>query len=108
MMTSLATIIIERVFDGLVMLLFVFFALPFVGCEHIPAIYRVIIVGASLAFFVALVVFLWVAMAPGELDALYHFFSDRLVPARFRAPVDGFYQAFHVRVEHSCATAATC
>ena len=44
---SLATIIVERVFDGLVMLLFVFFALPFVGFEQIPAIYRVTIVAAS-------------------------------------------------------------
>ena len=44
---SFATIIVERVFDGLVMLLFVFFALPFVGFEHIPAIYRVTVVVAS-------------------------------------------------------------
>ena len=46
---SLATIIVERVFDGLVMLLFVFFALPFVGAEHIPPIYRVTVIVVSIA-----------------------------------------------------------
>ena len=58
---SLATIIVERVFDGLVMLLFVFFALPFVGVEHIPPVYRITVIVASVAFFAALLVFLWMA-----------------------------------------------
>jgi glycosyltransferase 2 family protein len=91
---SLATIVVERVFDGLVMLLFVFFALPFVGFEHVPAIYRVTVVVASVAFFVALIVFLWMALDPQRFSRVYHFFSDRLVPARFREPLDGFVERF--------------
>ena len=91
---SFATIIVERVFDGLVMLLFVFFALPFVDFEQIPAIYRVTVVVASAAFFIALAVFLWMALDPQRFSRVYHFFSDRLVPARFRGPLDGFVERF--------------
>ena len=46
------------------------------------------------AFFVALVVFLWMALDPQRFNRIYHFFSDRLVPARFRAPLDGFVERF--------------
>jgi len=92
--TSLAPIIIERVFDGLVMLLFVFLALPFVGPEHIPSVYRGVVIGASVLFFGALAVFLAAATNPRRADALYHFFADRFLPARLRRPVAGFYQRF--------------
>lgn len=91
---SLATVIIERVFDGLVMLLFVFFALPFVGAEHIPPIYRGAIIGFSGLFFAALGVFFWMAFDPRRVGVVYRAVADRLVPARFRAPLDGFYARF--------------
>jgi uncharacterized protein (TIRG00374 family) len=92
--TSLAPIIIERVFDGLVMLLFVFFALPFVGPEHIPAVYRGVVIGASVLFFGALVIFLAAAMNPRRTDALYQLIAGRFLPERLRAPVEGFYRRF--------------
>lgn len=91
---SLATIIVERVFDGLVMLLFVFFALPFVGAEHIPPVYRATVILASGLFFAALLVFLWMAFDPRRTAAVYRFFADRLIPGRFRPPLDGFYERF--------------
>jgi uncharacterized protein (TIRG00374 family) len=92
--SSLAMIIIERVFDGLVMLLFVFFALPFVGTQHIPQIYRTTIILASLLFGAALLVFLWMAMDRERATRIYHTLADRLIPARFRSPIDGFYDRF--------------
>ncbi len=91
---SLATIIVERVFDGLVMLLFVFFALPFVGAEHIPPIYRITVIVASIAFFAALLVFLWMAFDQARATRLYRWFSSRLVPERFRGPADNFFDRF--------------
>ena len=91
---SLATIIIERVFDGLVMLLFVFLALPFVGSEHIPAGYRRAVVLFSVFFLAALLVFFWMALDQRRATRLYHFVADRLVPDRFRRPLDGFYERF--------------
>lgn len=92
--TSLATILLERVFDGLVMLLFVFVALPFVGFEQIPAIYRATIVGASFLFLAAGLVFLWMALDPNRVSRLYRYFSTRLVPDRFRAGIDAFFDRF--------------
>ena len=72
---SLATVIVERVFDGLVMLVFVFVALPFVPLPDNASLDRNIVVWASIAFFVALVVFFddcgtsrtLIVMADGEL-----------------------------------------
>lgn len=91
---ALATVIIERVFDGLVMLLFVFFALPFVGADHIPPFYRTAVIGFSGLFFAALGVFFWMAFDQRRVGVVYAFFADRLIPARVRAPLDGFYQRF--------------
>lgn len=91
---SLATIIIERVFDGLVMLIFVFFALPFVGVEHIPQIYRITVIVASIGFFAALVVFLLMAFYQERATRIYRFFSSRLLPERFRDPADAFFDRF--------------
>lgn len=91
---SLATVIIERVFDGLVMLLFVFFALPFVGADHVPPIYRTAVTGFSFLFFAALGVFFWMAFDRRRVGVVYAFFANRLVPGRFRAPLDGFYDRF--------------
>jgi uncharacterized protein (TIRG00374 family) len=91
---SLAIVIVERVFDGLVMLLFVFFALPFVGVENIPPVYRTTVVLASILFFAALLVFLWMAFDPQRVGKVYRFCADRLVPARVRKPLDGFYERF--------------
>ena len=34
------------------------------------------------------------ALDPQRFSRIYHFFSDRLVPARFRAPLDGFVERF--------------
>ncbi len=91
---ALATVIIERVFDGLVMLLFVFFALPFVGADHIPPFYRTAVIAFSILFFAALGVFFWMAFDQRRVGAVYGLFADRLIPARFRAPLDGFYERF--------------
>ena len=91
---SLATIIVERVFDGLVMLLFVFFALPFVGADHIPPVYRITVIVASIAFFAALLLFLWMAFDQARATRLYRFFSGRLLPERFRGAADNFFDRF--------------
>jgi glycosyltransferase 2 family protein len=91
---SLATIIIERVFDGLVMLLFVFFALPFVGQQNIPAVYRSAVIFFSIFFLVALLIFAWMAFDRRRATAVYTYLADRFVPARVRPALDGFYHRF--------------
>ncbi len=88
---SLATIIVERVFDGVVMLVFVFLNLPelarltadsgFVGDIQTLAIW-----GAG-AFLGALAVFLLAAMFPERAEKVVGWFVGKIVPARFRERV---------------------
>ncbi len=82
MSASIATILVERIFDGLVMLLFVFITLPTVP-DLQPELRRLVVL-ASLVFFAALVMFLALASAPTTARHLYVVLISRLVPVRFR------------------------
>jgi uncharacterized protein (TIRG00374 family) len=89
---SLATILAERVFDGIVMLLFVFLGLPFF--PGISADWRTWVIIFTLAFFGALVVFFLIAVSPQRTRALYTWLFQRILPERFRAPVQGVADRF--------------
>jgi len=91
MSASLATIIVERVFDGLVMLVFVFISLPF---TLMPFWLRQIVILSSLLFFGALLVFLWLAARPQRVRTLYNWLADRVLPVRLRGPVGGLLDRF--------------
>jgi uncharacterized protein (TIRG00374 family) len=82
MSASLATILVERIFDGLVTLLFVFITLPTVP-DLDPDLRRLVVL-ASLVFFGALVVFMLLASAPSTAQRLYGRLIRLFVPARFR------------------------
>lgn len=88
---SLATVVLERLFDGLVMLLFVFVTLPF---APLPPGYTLLVTFFSALFFVALVVFLALAIRPARMSQVYAWFVDRLVPARLRPQVHGLFDRF--------------
>jgi len=85
---SLATIIVERIFDGVVMLSFVFLNLPrlaeltgdsgFVGSIQNVALW------GTVAFSIALFIFLWAAMFPQQAVRYSSWLIDHFVPARFR------------------------
>jgi len=66
---SLTTIVVERLFDGLVMLIFVFVALPFAHIEQ--EWLRTIIILGTLVFFGALAVFLVLALQPERARKLF-------------------------------------
>lgn len=89
---SLATILVERIFDGVVMLLFVFVTLPLVPV--IPGNWRQFVIVFSLLFFGALGVFFVLAASPRRAQAFYNAIIDRLIPARFREPIRGFADRF--------------
>jgi len=84
---SLATIIVERVYDGVVMLAFIFINLPklagltadsgFVGDIRTLAVF------GTVVFFGVLLVFLLAAMAPERALAIFTWLM-RLAPARYR------------------------
>lgn len=95
---SLATIIVERIFDGVVMLAFVFVNLSelakltgssgFVGNIQDVAIY------GTAAFFGALVVFLLAAMFPQFTARVGEWFINRFLPARLREKVSAIMLKF--------------
>jgi len=90
---SLATIIVERVFDGVVMLGFVFMNLGALGniqgsSGFIGSIQSLAIWGAAI-FLGVLAVFLLAAMFPERTKLIITWFADRVIPVRFREKILG-------------------
>jgi hypothetical protein len=99
MSASLATVIVERVFDGLVMLMFVFAALPFAPLPGGGESIRTIIIAASVAFFGALIVFFAIAAAPQRILTLTRWVSDRFLPEQVAEPLLDFAERFMIGLE---------
>jgi len=89
---SLATIVVERIFDGLVMLIFVFAALPF---ARVPPPYDQVVIWMTVLFFGALAAFFALAMRPELARRLYTGVAGRLIPSEnLRARLIGFADRF--------------
>jgi uncharacterized protein (TIRG00374 family) len=88
---SLATVVLERLFDGLVMLLFVFVTLPF---APLPAEYTILVTFFSALFLIALAVFLALATRPALMSRVYAWLVDRLLPEALRPRVHGLFDRF--------------
>lgn len=102
---SLATIIVERIFDGVVMLAFVFLNLPelvrLTGSSGAPggiSIQQLTLFGA-VAFIGALLIFLLAAMFPGVTERLVNGMISRLAPAGWRQQVRGVAMRFLAGLE---------
>ena len=90
---SLATVVVERIFDGVVMLAFVFLNLP----ELASLTNEFTVLGAftiqdvalwgSVAFIGALAVFLLAAMFPNISERILTILVERLLPKRFQAKI---------------------
>lgn len=92
---SIATVVVERVFDGLVMLAFVFIALPLTpipGDENGGI--RLMVILASGAFFAAMIIFFIMAAFPDQLYRLAAWFADHLLPLKIATPLLGFLRRF--------------
>ncbi|MBI1877748.1 MAG: flippase-like domain-containing protein [Chloroflexi bacterium] len=83
MSASIATILVERIFDGLVMLLFVFVALPI--APGLPDWLREIVIIASLAFFGALILLFGMAALPQASRNFYQWVIGSFVPGPLQA-----------------------
>jgi glycosyltransferase 2 family protein len=95
---SLATIIVERAFDGIVMLGFVFLNLPRLAgitgdSGFIGNIRNLALLGAGV-FFVFVVIFLVMAALPRQARKISGWFIDRLIPEKFRSKITSFLDRF--------------
>jgi len=99
---SLATIIVERIFDGVVMLAFIFVNLSELAkvTDVSLEIWRWTItiedlaLWGSIAFFGALIAFLLAAMFPQITIKIGQWFIDRFIPERLREKVSGIMHKF--------------
>ena len=94
--TTFTTAILERLFDGLTMVLFVLFGLLFVP---LSVFLNRLVTVASAVFFGALVVFLFLAARPDLLRRIALALIERLVPARFRSPLLSLVEGVLVGLE---------
>ena len=92
MSASLATVVVERLFDGVVMLLFVFVSLP--TLESLPDWLRQVVILGSAVFFTALLVFFVMAAQPRRAQAIYRWLIGRLIPIEFQGRVHGLADRF--------------
>ncbi len=95
---SLATIVVERIFDGVVMLGFVFVNLPELAklrsaSGFVGNIQQVAIIGAGV-FLGALAIFLLAAMFPARSRDLALWLIDHVLPRRMRANITGLMHRF--------------
>jgi len=82
--TSLTTAVLERLFDGLTMVLFVLFGLLFVPMS---AFFSRLVTIASAVFVGALLVFLFLAARPQILHRIARGLIEALMPDQFRDPL---------------------
>jgi hypothetical protein len=95
---SLATIIVERIFDGVVMLGFVFFNLSelatLTGASGFVGNIQTLAIWGSAAFFGALAVFLLAAMFPVRAKKIIFKIIEILLPEKFREKVKDIVSRF--------------
>lgn len=88
---NMATVVVERIFDGLTMLMFVFATLPLSGFGRR---YETIVVGFSALFFGALVAFLLLATRPAWARGVLDIVLRTVVPERFHLRVHTLFDQF--------------
>jgi uncharacterized protein (TIRG00374 family) len=96
--SSLATIIVERAFDGVVMLAFVFLNLRELAGLTAPSRFvgsiRDLALWGAAIFLGAVLVFLLMAIFPEQASRSISWSVERLVPKRWRQGVHGFVDRF--------------
>lgn len=89
---SIATVLIERIVDGLVMVAFVLIGLPRV--PNLPAQAYNITYFAAALMAAATLVFFWFALRPKMAERLAHAILGKILPARFQPPIFNFVSRF--------------
>lgn len=82
---ALATLLVERVFDGLAALALVLIALPLLAWPGVPV--QTLLLGTSLLFGGLLILFVALALQPERAQRLVAWMTGRFLPARWREAV---------------------
>jgi uncharacterized protein (TIRG00374 family) len=95
---SLATIVVERIFDGVVMLMFVFFNLGalarLTGDSGFAGSIQAVALWGTAAFAAALAVFILAAVFPHQSLGLYHRWVEPRLPKRFGPKITNLLVSF--------------
>ncbi len=95
---SLATIVLERAFDGVIMLSFVVINLPELARVSsdsglVGNLYNLAILGV-IGFLMAVALLIFMAVYPKQTESAFEWVNQRLVPERFRQQVTQFSLRF--------------
>ena len=100
MSAGLATILVERAFDGIVMLAFVFLNLPRLSSlsadPQVSATLQALAVGGAVVFLGATLTLILLAVFPGRFAALAQLAIDRALPGRMRVRARRLFDQFLV------------
>jgi uncharacterized protein (TIRG00374 family) len=95
---SLATIFVEKAFDGVVMLGFVFLNLSQLfnmgGDSGTAETVRLYAIAGAIAFLTAVLIFLVMAVRPEQAQRLIAKLIDRVAPSRYQERLNGFSDRF--------------
>lgn len=98
MSASLATIVVERAFDGVVMLAFVFLNLPelarVTASSSVASAIEMMAVWGTVVFLLATVVFFVMAVYPSRAQTLVMWLVERLAPTSMRPRILGLSERF--------------
>lgn len=89
---SLATVLLERIIDGIVMVAFVLIGLP--NIANLPPAANTIVLITAALFSVAVAVFFWMALAPTMAERIANGIITRVIPERLQAPLLTFVNRF--------------
>ncbi len=95
---SLATIVVERIFDAVVILAFVILNLgqfsKAIASENIASTVQKLALIAGIIFLVLLLAFIIVAMFPNKAKSIIDWFVEHVVVKRFRQGISNFSERF--------------
>ena len=96
--TSLASIIVERIFDGLVMLIFILVGLPnFVSHlqdQSLTGLVQWILMGGSIIFVLAFIIVIFSAIFPHRSKKILDFIFLKLLPAKWHEKYQSILNRF--------------
>ncbi len=101
--TSLASIIVERIFDGLVMIIFILIGLPGylnqLRNEELSGLIQWILIAGSILFILAFLVVLLSALFPDRVKKIFDFVFLKMLPQKFHEKYQAILNRFFEGLE---------